>query len=291
MSNVLAAALARYEKNTQPIANTPKINSDDRLKMYFGATLPKGTTSGTKRIRILPPMPGDDVFWVEKNFHELTVGKNKVKLYDPAQDGEESPLNDLGEALRATGDEMDKELAKQYRSKKFYILRVIDRDNEEDGVKFWRVKHYLRNDGPFNKIMDLVKVKKEDISDPVTGRDITLSLALLKSPQGGEYTAITSIIPEDRGPLSEDQEKVNLWLNHELTWKDAFPKKPIEYLRGVSEGYEPKWSNDLKRFVYGDVEVEETISSVSAKPSVPVTSNYQSLPVEDDLEADDDLPF
>lgn len=283
MSNVLEAALAQYEKNTQPSSSAQRISSEERLKMYFAAILPKGQTSGMKRIRILPPLEGQQVFWTEKYFHEVQVDKKWVKLYDPAQDGEKSPLNEVGDALRMTGSEADKKLAGQYRSRKFYIFRVIDRDNEQDGVKFWRIKHSLKSDGAYNKIMDVMKAKREDITDPETGRDLTLTLNVLKNPLGGEYTAITSVIPDDKSPLSENKEQKELWLSNVLTWQDAYSKKPIEYLQGVAEGYVPKWNDKLKKFVYGE-EAEAMLGGGST------TSADLPDPQEDD-EADENLPF
>lgn len=282
MSNALQAVLAQYEKNTQPSSSSQRISSEERLKMYFAAILPKGQTSGVKRIRILPSLEGP-LFWTEKYFHEVQVDKKWVKLYDPAQDGERSPLNEVGEALRMTGSESNIKLAGQYRARKFYILRVIDRDNEQDGVKFWRIKHSLRNDGAYNKILDLVKAKNEEIWDPETGRDLTLTLAVIKNPMGGEYTSITNVIPEDRSPLSENADQKALWLSSELTWQDAYSKKPVEYLEGVAEGYTPKWNDKIKKYVYGEA-AEELLSGGSG------SSTSLPDPQEDD-DADENLPF
>lgn len=282
MSNVLQAALAQYEKNTKSNTSQQKISSEERLKMYFAAILPKGQTSGMKRIRILPPAEGQDLFWVEKYFHEIQVDKKWVKLYDPAQDGDISPLNNVAEALKMTGSEENKKLAGQYRARKFYILRVIDRDNEQDGVKFWRIKHSLKNDGAYNKIMDIVKAKNEDISNPEIGRDLTITLSVIKNPMGGEYTAITSVIPDDKSPLSTNEEQKVLWLSNPMTWRDAYSIKPVEYLQGVSEGYSPRWNNDMKKFVYGE-EAEMLLSSSGAM--TPVVD-----PQENEVE-DEDLPF
>lgn len=282
MSNVLEAALAQYEKNTKSSNSSQKISSEERLKMYFAAILPKGQTSGMKRIRILPPIGGDTLFWTEKYFHEVQVNKKWVKLYDPAQDGEKSPLNEVGDALRMTGNEENKKLAAGYRSKKFYIFRVIDRDNEQDGVKFWRIKHSLKNDGAYNKILDIMKAKNEDISNPETGRDLTLSLSVLKNPMGGEYTAITSVIPEDRSPLSTNEEQKNAWLANEMTWREAYSKKPVEYLQGVAEGYTPVWNEGAKKFVYGE------------EAEMLMGGSTQSAPIADpqeNEEADENLPF
>jgi hypothetical protein len=203
-------------------------------------------------------------------------------LYDPAQDGDKSPLNEVAEALKMTGSEENRKLAGQYRARKFYILRVIDRDNEQDGVKFWRIKHSLKNDGAYNKIMDIVKAKNEDISDPVNGRDLTITLSVLKNPMGGEYTAITSVIPDDKSPISANEEQKTLWLSNPMTWREAYSIKPVEYLQGVAEGYSPRWNNDTKKWVYGE-EAEMLLSSNGS--SAPVVD-----PQQDDVE-DEDLPF
>jgi len=274
--------LAQYEKNTKSNTSQQKISSEERLKMYFAAILPKGQTSGMKRIRILPPAEGEQLFWTEKYFHEIQVDKKWVKLYDPAQDGDKSPLNEVAEALKMTGSEENRKLAGQYRARKFYILRVIDRDNEQDGVKFWRIKHSLKNDGAYNKIMDIVKAKNEDISDPVNGRDLTITLSVLKNPMGGEYTAITSVIPDDKSPISANEEQKALWLSNPMTWREAYSIKPVEYLQGVAEGYSPRWNNDTKKWVYGE-EAEMLLSSNGS--SAPVVD-----PQQDDVE-DEDLPF
>lgn len=292
MSNVLASALARYEK-IQEKSTLPKINQDDRMKMYFGAVLPKGVHSQTKRIRILPPIEGRDVFWEELFFHDIKVGKDTVKLYDPAQDGEESPLNEVKESLYASGDEEDRKLALTYTSRRFYVFRIIDRDNEADGVKFWRVKDNYKKEGVFDKIIDVLKVKGEDISDPQNGRDIILSLSLQKSPQGREYTAITSIIPDDKSPLSTDPEKMRQWLSYELTAKQAYPKKSIEYLRGVAEGYEPVWDKVAKKWVYGESVNLSEEGEISGGNSNGDTSSvkYQIVDTQENDLPDDDLPF
>ena len=64
----------------------------------------------------------------------------------------------------STGKESDKELAKQYKSRKFYIVKVIDRDNEGDGPKFWRFKHNYKNEGILDKIIPIWR-NKGDITD------------------------------------------------------------------------------------------------------------------------------
>jgi hypothetical protein len=168
----LNSVLAQYQKNTA--VGNAKISEEERMKRYFTTVLPKGVKSLEKRIRIIPMVDGSSPF-VEKYFHEIALNGQNLKLYDPAQDGLRSPLNEVYKGLKETGDPNDSELAKNYRSKKYYIVKVIDRDNEQDGPKFWRFKHNSKKEGIFDKIYPIYR-NKGDIANPETGRDLILSL-------------------------------------------------------------------------------------------------------------------
>ena len=202
-------------------------------------------------------------------------------MYDPSQEGKRSPLNEVYESLRATGNASDKELAKDYRSRKFYIVKVIDRDNEQDGPKFWRFKDNYKRDGILDKIFPIWR-NKGDITDPVTGRDLILTLTLTKSGNGNDYTAINSVMPDDPSPLHADVEKGKLWIDDELIWSDLYAKKSEDYLEMVAKGEIPKWDFTNNRWMSNSQE-EATVGK--SKPSVNVPDpQAEETP-------DDDLPF
>jgi hypothetical protein len=227
------------------------MDREDRLKKYFTTILLQGETSGRKRIRILPT-PDNSSPFKEVWFHEVQVNKQWLKLYDPGKnDNEPSPLNDLYDELMSTGKAQDKELASQYRSRKFYIVKVIDRDAEEDGVKFWRFKHNYKNEGVLDKIIPIWR-EKGDVTDPTKGRDLIITLTKSKSPNGKEYTTIQSIMHDDPSPLSTDKKQQEEWLADELTWEDVYSKKPYEYLEAISRGETPRWDNATGKYVYGE---------------------------------------
>ena len=165
-----------------------------------------------------------------------------MKIYDPAQEGKRSPLNEVREGLEMSGRQDDKELARQFRSKKFYIVKVIDRENEQDGVKFWRFKHNSKGDGILDKIFPIFR-NKGDITDLKKGRDIILSLGLTKAGTGKEYTTITSAIPEDPSPLHDDSKIAKSWIEDELVWSDVYSKKSEDYLEMVAKGEVPRWDS------------------------------------------------
>lgn len=283
MNNSIDAILSQYEKNTQPAASGNRMSEEDRLKRYFTTVLPKGQNSGQKRIRILPTPDGSSPF-KEAQFHEVQVGGKWVKLYDPAQDGQRSPLNEVRDALMATGSEDDKVLARNYRARKFYIVKVIDRENEADGPKFWRFKHNYKGDGVLDKIIPIIR-SKGNITDMLEGRDLIISLSVAKANNGREYTTINSIIQEDKSPLHDDMEVANEWANHPDTWKDVYSIKPIEYLELVAQGENPVWSKESSKFISSS-ESEDDFGG-----GATMSAKVQIEDPQIEQEADDDLPF
>ena len=289
MSNSLDAVLSQYEKNKQSGDSTkPQMTSEERMKQYLSIMLPKGTKQGEKRIRIVPTTDGSSPF-KEVFFHNIQVQGRWQKLYDPGTgsdgkpSGERSPLNEVEEALRLAGDAQSKELARSYRSEKFYIVKVVDRDNEEDGVKFWRFKHNWKGNGPIDKIIPIWR-NKGDITDANKGRDLILILQTLPLPGGrGEYTTVSSVMYEDPGKLSEDQTQTKEWTEDERTWKDVYSQKPVEYLEAISKGLDPVWDSELKKYVYDD---PNGVSNMTSTSTLGVTNDPQANDPQDQ-----DLPF
>jgi hypothetical protein len=216
-------------------------------------------------------------------FHEVQVDGKWVKLYDPGKnDNERSPLTEVYEELMATGKENDKKLASTYKPRKFYIVKVVDRDNESDGVKFWRFKHNYKNEGILDKIIPIWR-NKGDITDPEKGRDLILELTKAKTPKGATYTVIQTIMYDDSAPVHTDIETSNSWINDELTWEDVYSKKPEEYLEAIARGETPRWDSDSGKYAYGS-STSETIDMGGKK------SNKYSDPQENQ-EPDEDMPF
>jgi hypothetical protein len=278
-TNSLDAVLAQYEKAKSGGNSTNKMSQEDRMKKYFAAILTQNETSGQKRLRILPTPDGSSPF-KEVWYHEVQVEGKWNKIYDPGKnDNERSPLTEIHDELMSTGKESDKELAKSYKPRKFYIVKVIDRDNEADGVKFWRFKHNYKNEGILDKIIPIWKAKG-DITDPVNGRDLIIELAKAKTPKGATYTVIQTVMHDDPSPVHTDAETAKTWTEDPLTWADVYSKKPVEYLEAIARGETPRWSSELGKYVYGD---EASEMSVGGGMTI---SDPQA-----DAEPDGDLPF
>lgn len=244
-SSTVDAIMAQYQANKpKEKTETKKIDRDVLLKKYFNPYLQPNQKTGEFIFRILPVEDGGSPF-VEVHFHQIKVNNKWEKIYCPKNnDGDDCPICNAEDALKSTGSKEDKELSRNYRSSKFYIVRGIDRDKPEDGVKFWRFKHNYKQQGIFDKIIPIFG-KRGDITDVVNGCDLTITVG--RDDKGN--SVVTSIIPELPGKLSDDKNDINEWTSDETTWKDVFRSKGEEYLQAVVEGRAPYWDDSQKKYV------------------------------------------
>ena len=288
-TNTMDAVLAQYEQTQKSSSSSSsKMSQDDRMKKYFAAILSDKEKQGQKRIRILPTADGSSPF-KEVWFHEVQVDGKWIKLYDPGKnDNERSPLNEVFEDLMSTGKEADKKLAGNYRSRMFYIVKVIDRDAEDDGVKFWRFKHNYKKEGILDKIIPIWRAKG-DVTDPQKGRDLILELTKSKTNSGSYYTVIQAVMYDDPQPISDNEDTLKSWVEDELTWADIYSKKPVEYLEAIARGETPRWDSDSGKYTYSDSTVDETViggKSKSSSGKVEKTPDPQA-----ESAPDEDMPF
>lgn len=287
----LDAILAQYEKNEKP-SNGRKVTD---LKDYFTTYLADGQNSKTKTIRILPMADGSSPF-VEVYGHSIQVDGTWRKFMCPKhQKNEACPFCEARELLLTSGKESDKELAKKYNAKKMYIVKLIDREFEEEGPKFWRFNHDFRKTGVFDKIVDLIKSGVGDITNTETGRDLSVNISRdqLKKP------FVSSIIHKDQSPLSSNPELAKTFLEDSRTWEDIYSVKPYDYLYIIVSGGIPVYDKESKKYVNknsikegndlsdADYGSELTISQATIPAQKSVNENVSN----ESSDSNDDLPF
>jgi len=302
MSNqdALAAMLKQYEGNSSSYAKNSSAKEYD-LKNYFTTYLSEKQKTATKRIRVLPTSDGTTPFR-EIHGHKMQVdGEWKTFVCLKHEKGEDCPLCEAHEALRATGKDSDKELAKKYNAKKMYVVKIIDRDNEADGVKFWRFNHDYRKQGIYDKIYGVLTAIKQNITDPKTGRDLMIMIARDQNNR----PVVQSISHMDPSPLSEDAEVSAEWLSDSRTWEDVYSVKPYDYLEIIVKGGTPTWDKEAKKFVdkasltdkeSDDLDEELSLGTPNVKPTVTAAAKTTTPVVkvtepEDEEDENDDLPF
>lgn len=298
--NAFQEMMAQYEAN-----NAPKydgVKKEYSLTNYFNTMLKDGVKSATKQIRILPGKDGSP--FIEMHGHKAQIdGAFKTLPCLKHEKGEPCPMCETRELLMSTGSESDKELAKKLNARKMYVIKVIDRDNEQDGVKFWRFNHDYRQEGVYDKIFGVLNAIKKDITDADTGRDLVISINRNKS----NIPIVSAIASIDPSPLSEDKTKQAEWLADERTWEDVYAIKNYEFMEIVVMGEVPVWNKDLSKFVAksslegkaandankeNNKESETTMTLDSLKDALKGgNKEIEVKEVETEEEEDDDLPF
>ena len=89
---------------------------------------------------------------------------------------------------------------------------------------------------------------------------------------------------EDPGKLSSTESQTKEWLSNELTWKDVYSQKPVEYLEAIAKGVEPVWDNELKKYTYDD-------PSNKTESTATLSSSNTFVDPQANTKQDEDLPF
>lgn len=301
----LNAILKQYQKNTSN-ASSKRMTSEERLKQYFTTFLPDGVKSKTKKIRILPVGENESPF-IEVRGHKTQVnGQWRTFICPKYEKDEECPFCEAREALLATGEAADKELAKGYSARLMYVVKVIDREREEEGPKFWRFNHDYRKTGILDKIMGVVQAigdtKAPSLSDIENGRDLIITI---NRDQNNRAT-VSSIVQGDASPLHEDKDMIEAWTSDDKTWEDVYSVKGYDYLEIIVKGGEPTWKRNASgeggKWVDKNSESDEpesgeenelTIGGTKTSTKKVETKNVDKTPEASTEEEDDedDLPF
>lgn len=307
-NNTYEAMMAQYKARTEKKQFTPKVEYNQ--KNYFTPTnMEKGVNTIKRRVRILPTKDGSSPF-VEVNVHKKKLDGSKTPstyICPNYMNGSPCPfcevhseteelINEnkgnqfvvINESTRMTIDEL-KEIAKENKAKLTYVVKVIDRDNEADGVKFWRFNHDWTQKGIWDKIMSLASDKESDLTD----RDLTLTVT--RDQMG--IPVVISITDKDPSPLNHDNEVAESWLNDERTWRDVYGVKSYDYLTIAAGGTTPQWNKELNKYVAKDggytppAQVQkpmyEDVDMEDLEPSNVTTP--QSAEIQEDIYGD--LPF
>ena len=245
MSNVFEAMMKQYENSHNGGVRATAKKYD--LKNYFSTYLPKGVNQETKRIRILPPEEGKETSFTVLWGHKAQVdGEWKTFPCLKHEEGEACPFCEARQALLSTGKESDKELAKKYSPRMMYVVKVIDRDKESEGVKFWRFNHDYRKTGTMDKIMGAIKAVQHDITDTETGRDLLINIA---RDQNNRPAVQSITYPIESTQLSSDETTKNSLVSDSRTWRDVYSTRNYDYLAIVVSGETPVWDKEKDKFV------------------------------------------
>ena len=317
--------------NDNSTSRTSKTKSFDE-KNYLNVRLDEqnGEKSKTLTIRLLPMDLQTGNPFVKVHMHNVRVPKEvsksgyksyiclaKNKDIDHERYGNKCPFCELNqtayqESLKET-DEIKKknfqDISIANRTREAVIVRCIERGKEDEGVKFW--KFNLRSDktDPYNTILKLYQLRKEEgeragqvlnILDIYNGRDLNVTIT--------EGNAAPQILDASLStPLSRDEEQMKAWIYDTKKWQDVFSTKPYEYLSLISQMKIPWYDREKGMWVdkeeidakrqgkkeeeaQANAEIEAAAAKViNAQPVIePQKQDFTDTLI---MKGDDDLPF
>lgn len=295
--------LEQYERNNAP-KETKEGKSYDP-KNYFGLALSETEKTGEKTVRILPTLEGDKTPFKEVHFHRLRLpGDTNDRTVACLKEnfGEYCPICEARNELYKAVNNKEKPLseskkkaaldkAKTMYPRLAYIVRVIERGKENEGVKVWRFNHDRSKEGVFDKLIALIK-KYGIFYDENQGRDLTITIAKNQN----NASVAQAILPDDKSPLCEDKTKAAEWLADKTDWKEYYSVKSADWLQIAAEGKTPVWSKEENKFIPKEGDKEKPSESAEALDELvqnggkDISDNLpDTLSPENDPA--DDLPF
>jgi len=297
------AIINQYKKENTEKAKTNSKSTYDASN-YFNVNLPEGVNEGSEVIRIVVSSDETKSPFEVIHVHEYKSNGKFVKYICPKHmDKEPCPMCETRSELYELGTDDSKQAAKKFNTREMYVVKIIKRDEEEKGIKFFRFSKSYDKQGILDKIVDLIESYAKnniDLLDPKVGYDLTLKIA--RNSKG--YPVVTSIIPSPvPSKLVQDDAKIEEYINDSRTWRDVFGIKTYDYLNIIIQGKTPTWSKELNTYIALEdrneapkPEKASPESIIKGTANTPKESTVVSEPIvnvhqiEDD-EEDEDLPF
>lgn len=292
-------------------------------KIYLNTKLDDGVNEKIVRIRILPVSNTDSNIFLRLRTHSLKVdhevAKNGFKSFICLNDehvgstekyacplcNKAQELFDKAKEYREKGDNnLSLTLFKQACSFKYkytYIVRVIDRDHEDEGVKFWRFNENSKGEGCYDKLMAIYNTRREqkpdgtfyNIFDLMEGRDIVLTIKRVFDTKGND-TGKSSINITDGNfskPLSQDIEQANAWINDQKKWSDAYRIKDANYMAIVADGKIPVKNRETGQYVAKDVLVAKKAQQEAEQTAMAQQILAENTATQQEVAKDDEEPL
>lgn len=261
--------------------NKVQKKNDFDAKNYLDTKLGEDENERTITIRILPVSAEDGNFRIAVKTHNLKVSKRIAKTgFKSFLCLNDKQVPNYDESVRCPicakaqyyfdeakkYKESDKEKSKKLfskacslKSKITYIVRVIERGKENDGVKFWRFNENSQGKGIYDSLIALYKQRKADMAeegienynifDLDEGRDIVLNIKKTVRSDGQEGTAIQINDKSINKPLTNDVDLGNAWINDVKKWYNAYTTKSFEYLQIIADDKIPYYDKSIGQFV------------------------------------------
>ena len=307
----------------------PQKKTQFDTKNYLQARLGANEDSKTLTIRLLPFSPEGGSPFKKVFMHTVKVNKGVSpsgwKTFvcpthnkkDGTIMGDKCPFCETSAKARELKSKaLDEPTKNKYgdieflnRVKEMWIVRCIERDHEEDGVKFWLFNSSKKKDGVYDKIMNLAKIRSEaaakkgnkySIFDLNNGLDLVVTLTRTSDNK----TAIQIIDAGFPSPLTDNIELGEKWINDAKQWDEVYTVKSYEYMEIIAMGGIPVFNKEINKYV--DKEELDKIREEAEKQRIEENATEPTKDFSDIAESsgvniidgnnvkdedEDDLPF
>ena len=307
----------------------PQKKTQFDTKNYLQARLGANEDSKTLTIRLLPFSPEGGSPFKKVFMHTVKVNKGVSpsgwKTFvcpthnkkDGTIMGDKCPFCETSAKARELKSKaLDEPTKNKYgdieflnRVKEMWIVRCIERDHEEDGVKFWLFNSSKKKDGVYDKIMNLAKIRSEaaakkgnkySIFDLNNGLDLVVTLTRTSDNK----TAIQIIDAGFPSPLTDNIELGEKWINDAKQWNEVYTVKSYEYMEIIAMGGIPVFNKEINKYV--DKEELDKIREEAEKQRIEENATEPTKDFSDIAESsgvniidgnnvkdedEDDLPF
>lgn len=348
--NTSAEAILQQRRTIQESKEKQQVKKKFEFneKNYLNLRLKEGETQRKVTVRILPVSGTDPNTFLILHTHSMKVSNeisksnyksficlNEEKL---AKEERGCPLcqksNELlKESNALPNDDAHTEERKalfkqgmQYKAKETFIVRVIERGHEDEGVKFWRFNAHNDGTGIYDQLMAIfdnraqesidtgdafyqivgetngvknyLQITEDEYNDlpdderaiiPYNVFDLNNGKDFIITLQYVPKTKKTTLTISDAGkgtPLSKDINLAMSWVNDEKTWRDLYSLKSYDYLELVADGKVPYFDKSNQIWVDKATVSNEDIAAAEARKIL----TEPQLETNDGEEADD-LPF
>lgn len=316
------AVVEQYAQEHAATASVSKKKTEFNVKNYLQARLNPGEESKSLTIRLLPFTPEGGSPFKKVFIHTVKVNKElspggwRTFVCPPHNDmGDKCPFCEVSAEAKELRYNASNELEKKKygdiefmnRAKAAWIVRCIERDHEEDGVKFWLFNDSKSKKGVYNDIMNIYFKRKEaaekkgktsNIFDLNEGKDLIITLS--KDENG---KTVTKVVDDDeKTPLTENYDHGVAWINDPKQWNEVYTVKPYEYMEIVIKGGVPVFDKSQGKYVDLEEKKEADRKAAENEMKENLTEHKNDFsdfpknePIKDNfggvLNDEEDLPF
>jgi len=222
-------------------------------------------SEGKSLIRIVPWKEKPEWPFIELYFHYIG-GKTQLS---PITFGDPDPLVEFADKLRGSGDNKDDwNKARQFYPKLRTFAPVIVRGEEEAGVRFYGFGKTV-----YTQLLTTINDPDwGDITDPQTGRDISL-LYTPKKKSDTNFAKTEVLVKPAQTPITEDAKLLKKFLN----------EQPDIYEIFTAPSYE-----ELEQFLVRYLNPDQDESVTTEEKTPEAASKTDALDFEDDSDDDSD---